>query len=68
MVRCETYDEAAVYAAVKRGLDLLGGLQNTIRPAEKILLKPNILVGDAPEKLVSPHPFVFKVGAAGLFS
>ena len=60
VVRCETYGEAAVYAAVKRGLDLLGGLQSLIKPGEKILLKPNILVGDAPEKLVGPHPFVFK--------
>ena len=60
VVRCETYDEPGVYDAVKRGLDLLGGLQNHVRPDEKILLKPNVLVGDAPEKLVSPHPFVFK--------
>jgi uncharacterized protein (DUF362 family)/Pyruvate/2-oxoacid:ferredoxin oxidoreductase delta subunit len=60
VVRCETYDEAIVYAAVQRGLDLLGGWSNYIRPTEKILLKPNILVGDAPERLVSPHPSVFK--------
>jgi len=60
LVRCETYDEAGVYAAVKRGLDLLGGLQSFIKPGEKILLKPNILIGDAPEKLVGPHPSVFK--------
>ena len=60
LVRCETYDEAEVYTAVKRGLDLLGGLESLIKPGEKILLKPNILIGDAPEKLISPHPFVFK--------
>ncbi len=45
---------------MKRGLGLLGGLQNFFRPGEKILLKPNLLVGDSPEKVISPHPFVFK--------
>lgn len=60
LVRCETYDEAEVYASVKRGLDLLGGLESLIKPGEKIVLKPNILIGDAPEKLIGPHPFVFK--------
>ena len=60
VVRCEAYDEPAVSDAVKRGLDLLGGLQNFIRPGEKIVLKPNILIGDAPDKLISPHPLVFK--------
>ena len=46
VVRCETYDKSTVYAAVKRGVDLLGGLQSLFRPGEKILLKPNLLVGD----------------------
>ena len=60
LVRCEIYDEAAVHAAVKRGLDLLGGLQRFFKLGDKILLKPNILIGEAPDKLVSPHPLVFK--------
>jgi uncharacterized protein (DUF362 family)/NAD-dependent dihydropyrimidine dehydrogenase PreA subunit len=60
VVRCESYDEAVVYEAVKRGVDLLGGMEQFIRPGEKILLKPNILVGDTPEKAISPHPTVFK--------
>ena len=49
-----------VFEAVKRGVDLLGGMGRFIRPGEKILLKPNLLVGDAPEKAISPHPAVFQ--------
>jgi uncharacterized protein (DUF362 family)/Pyruvate/2-oxoacid:ferredoxin oxidoreductase delta subunit len=64
LARCDAYDEASVGAAVERGLSLIGGMQAFIRPGEKIVLKPNVLVGEAPEKLVSPHPLVFKAVAS----
>ena len=60
VVRCTSYDEAAVFAAVQKGIDLLGGISGFIQPGEKIVLKPNVLVGDQPEKQISPHPLVFK--------
>ena len=63
VIRCEAYDETQVYEAVKRGVDLLGGMGQFIRPGEKIVLKPNILIGDGPEKGISPHPTVFKAMA-----
>jgi uncharacterized protein (DUF362 family)/Pyruvate/2-oxoacid:ferredoxin oxidoreductase delta subunit len=63
LVRCNTYDEADVAAAVKKGLALLGGMAQFIKPDERIVLKPNVLVGDPPEKMVSPHPLVFKAVA-----
>ncbi len=64
LVRCNSYDEESVREAVRKGMDLMGGMQAFLRPEEKIVLKPNILVGDAPEKLISPHPLVFKAVAA----
>jgi uncharacterized protein (DUF362 family)/NAD-dependent dihydropyrimidine dehydrogenase PreA subunit len=63
LVRCNDYDEVNVEHAVQRGVELLGGMAQFIHPDEKILLKPNILVGDDPEKLVGPHPLVFKAVA-----
>jgi uncharacterized protein (DUF362 family)/Pyruvate/2-oxoacid:ferredoxin oxidoreductase delta subunit len=60
LVHCSVYDETAVFSAVQRGVALLGGMESFVRPGEKILLKPNVLVGDAPEKLIGPHPLVFK--------
>ena len=63
LVHCSSYDEPTVSAAVQRGIGLLGGMAGFIQPDEKIVLKPNVLVGDAPEKLVGPHPSVFKAVA-----
>jgi uncharacterized protein (DUF362 family)/Pyruvate/2-oxoacid:ferredoxin oxidoreductase delta subunit len=63
LVRCSSYDEQTVAAAVQKGMELLGGMDQFIHPGEKILLKPNVLMGDSPEKLVSPHPVVFKAVA-----
>lgn len=60
LVYCEQYELEAVRTAVKRGLDLLGGSSLFAQPGEKILIKPNLLVGEAPERNVSPHPTVFQ--------
>jgi uncharacterized protein (DUF362 family)/Pyruvate/2-oxoacid:ferredoxin oxidoreductase delta subunit len=63
LVRCDSYEEEKVFAAVERGINLLGGMAAFIQAGEKIVLKPNVLVGEAPEKAVGPHPLVFKAAA-----
>lgn len=60
LVACDSYDDGEVYGAVKRGLDLLGGLSRLVKPGEKIVLKPNVLIGAGPEKCVCTHPAVFR--------
>lgn len=60
LVRCETYDEKNVKKAVEKGIRLLGGVEKFAKKDEKILLKPNLLVADPPEKCVTTHPSVFK--------
>lgn len=64
LVRCEDYDPERVYQAVKRGLDLLGGISQFAKQGEKIVLKPNVLVGTDPARSVTTHPAVLR--AAGL--
>lgn len=59
LVKCDTYDEAAVYSAVKTGVELLGGLSEFVSPRERILLKPNLLSKALPQKAVTTHPAVF---------
>lgn len=49
-----------VREAVKKGLDLLGGTQRFAQAGEKILIKPNLLVGEDPQRCISPHPTVFQ--------
>jgi len=58
VVQCERYDPDLVYDAIKRGVDLLGGLDRCVLPGERILLKPNIVAGDAPEQAATTHPAV----------
>lgn len=60
LVRCETYDPDAVYQAVRKGLDLLGGTASLVKSGERIVMKPNVLYGTNPEKGVSTHPSVFR--------
>jgi uncharacterized protein (DUF362 family)/ferredoxin len=66
LVQCKSYEETEVMAAVERGFALLGGADQFAQPNENLLLKPNILVGAAPEEHVTTHPMVFKAVAAHL--
>ncbi|PKM90926.1 MAG: hypothetical protein CVU87_00495 [Firmicutes bacterium HGW-Firmicutes-12] len=60
LIRCESYDYHEVKEAVYKGLHLIGGPESFVKPGEKIILKPNLLTGDPPEKCVTTHPNVFK--------
>ena len=63
LIPIDTYEQAAVDAAVRLGMELLGGFGKFIKPEEKILLKPNLLSGAAPEKAITTHPAVFSAMA-----
>ena len=60
VLRCEGYDEARVASVVRKGIDTLGGPSAFARRGEKILIKPNWLAADPPEKCTCTHPSVFK--------
>jgi uncharacterized protein (DUF362 family)/NAD-dependent dihydropyrimidine dehydrogenase PreA subunit len=60
LVRCTTYDPDVVYGALRRGVELLGGPDHFVSPGERILLKPNILAGERPDKAVTTHPSVLE--------
>jgi uncharacterized protein (DUF362 family)/NAD-dependent dihydropyrimidine dehydrogenase PreA subunit len=60
LVRCTSYDYSEVQKAVQRGIELIGGIMDFVKPGEHILLKPNLLTGDSPEKCVTTNPAVFK--------
>jgi uncharacterized protein (DUF362 family) len=60
IVYCESYEYSEVKKAVDKGFSLLGGPSTFVGPNEKILLKPNWLSADPPEKCVTTHPAVFK--------
>jgi uncharacterized protein (DUF362 family)/NAD-dependent dihydropyrimidine dehydrogenase PreA subunit len=55
LVRCESYDPDELDAAIKRGLELVGGAQAFFSPGETLLIKPNVLIGDPPDKHTTTH-------------
>ena len=60
MVRCHTYDEEEVLKALRRSIDLIGGMEAFVKKGDRVLLKPNLLYGKKPEKAVTTHPSVIK--------
>ncbi len=58
IVACEGYGRDRVLEAVKRSIDLIGGIERFASPGQKILLKPNILTPTPSDKCVVTHPDV----------
>ncbi len=58
LVRCEDYAPERVMDAVRKAIDLLGGLDSFVSPGQKVLVKPNLLQMTSPEKCVTTHPEV----------
>lgn len=61
--RCPDYDQANVYASVKKTVELLGGMHEFVKPGNKVLLKPNLLSPRPPEDAVDTHPEVVRAVA-----
>jgi uncharacterized protein (DUF362 family)/Pyruvate/2-oxoacid:ferredoxin oxidoreductase delta subunit len=60
IVKCKRYDEEEVLKGLRRSIDLIGGIGNFVRRGDRVLLKPNLLYGKAPEKAVTTHPSIVK--------
>lgn len=66
VIKCDTYDYEQVSDAIEAGVRLLGGISNYVQKGEKIVIKPNVLIGTNPEKCVCTHPSVFRA-VGGIF-
>jgi uncharacterized protein (DUF362 family)/ferredoxin len=60
IVRCQTYNEEEVLEGLRRSIDLIGGIKKLVKSGDRVLLKPNLLYGKAPEKAVTTHPSIVK--------
>lgn len=56
VVKCPDYDLNKVLDAVRKAVELAGGLEPLKRFGKNALLKPNIIYGVPPEKAVTTHP------------
>ncbi len=55
-----SYDRTEIEAALERLLAPLGGMAAFVRPGARVLLKPNMLAGKAPDKAVTTHPEIVR--------
>lgn len=60
IVRCTDYVYNEVYAAVRRSIDLIGGIERFVKKGERILIKPNLLAAHLPEEAITTHPYIVK--------
>jgi len=60
IIRCQSYDSALVQEAVRKAIDLIGGISNFIKPQSKVLVKPNLLMAKEPESGIDTHPEVVR--------
>lgn len=60
LVKCATYDPKLVFEAVRKAMDLLGGISAFIGPGSKVLVKPNLLAATLPESGIDTHPEVVR--------
>ena len=58
LLPCNSYREEIVYNSLKKGLELLGGIQSLVDKEESILLKPNLLKKAEVDRAVITHPTV----------
>jgi len=61
LVKCATYE--ALPEALDHGFNLLGGIEQFYSPGETLLLKPNLLLGDKPERGSTTNPRFFEAVA-----
>ena len=54
------YDPGRVKETLHRLLEPLGGIENFVKPGQKVLIKPNLLAGKSPEKAVTTHPEIVR--------
>jgi uncharacterized protein (DUF362 family) len=60
IVTCIDYNTQNVSAAVKKAVDILGGIESFVKPGMRVLLKPNLLSARFPEDAVDTHPEVVR--------
>ncbi len=60
IVKCQSYDEKKVLETIRQSIHLMGGLESVIKKADRVLLKPNLLIGKSPNKAVTTHPSIVK--------
>ncbi len=63
IVKCENYEHNNVKKAIKKSIDLIGGLSKFVKPEDVVLLKVNAIIGFPAERAATTHPAVVRAMA-----
>jgi uncharacterized protein (DUF362 family)/NAD-dependent dihydropyrimidine dehydrogenase PreA subunit len=63
IAKCETYEIDQVRRALTAALEPLGGIGAFVRPGQRVLLKPNVLMPVRPERAITTHPAIVEAVA-----
>jgi uncharacterized protein (DUF362 family)/Pyruvate/2-oxoacid:ferredoxin oxidoreductase delta subunit len=55
---CDSYNAEKLYPKMDYLLGLLGGIENFVKPGQKVLLKPNLLSAKDPDRAITTHPMI----------
>jgi uncharacterized protein (DUF362 family)/Pyruvate/2-oxoacid:ferredoxin oxidoreductase delta subunit len=60
LLKCPNYESEQVEAAVRQAVDLLGGIRQYVKPGQRVLVKPNMLLPSDPARAIITHPAVVR--------
>ncbi|HOK67375.1 MAG TPA: DUF362 domain-containing protein [Anaerohalosphaeraceae bacterium] len=58
LCRCSSYEASEVREALERFWNLAGGIGKFVRPSDRVLIKPNLIVPSESDKAAQTHPAV----------
>ncbi len=53
---CDSYNAEILYPKIDFLMGLLGGMEQFVKPGQKVLLKPNLLSAKEPSRAITTHP------------
>jgi len=62
--KCDDYVLPNLAEAIERAIGDLGGISEFVRPGDKVLLKPNLLLSADPSKAIVTHPIFVEIVAS----
>ncbi len=62
-LKCKNYDEKTLEDKISRAIELIGGIDDIIKPGCKVLLKVNLIMAITPEQGSTTHPAMVKAVA-----
>ncbi len=60
IVKCKNYEHPGVKKALIQSLELIGGIEEIVKPGDRVLLKVNAIAGFPPERAATTHPAVVR--------